>query len=893
MEFLNPKLLLLIWVTPLIAFWWIWAQRKRESALASFMSAQMQAKLAPKSGNARIRWQIALLVCGLFLSIAALSRPQWGEREETVYQRGRDVIIALDVSRSMLANDVHPNRLARAKIDLIDLITELRGDRAGIMAFRRDAQVICPLTTDYAFLRHALDGCGLHSAAPGETDIGGAITTATQSFDIESGSHRIIVLISDGEDLEGAAIAAAEAAAEKGVVIFTVGLGSDQGSQIPTPDESTKVMQHQGKAVVTRLQNETLDRIANITGGAYVPIATASTASHTLGDIYQQHLVHVSAQDLEETRKLRRVERFQWPLLPALLCFIAAATLSRGRLATMAKRAALVLLMCTTSFAQQSQAQTNDTTSTNAPSIDLKAIPPGRSGARIAQSYFRQGDFAAAATAYERAAATATQDSARAFRFNAAVSLYKSGDFSSALDILSDLARNADSSDIADIEKALGLCAYEAAQATASETPEDLSERADLLREAGEAFRRAARLSESDEQGASNLAITLSELETAAENAHITQLMQKHQDASPAQIAGEMLANQRRIKQGLAAATTNMTSSRIVEFEALAALQKENADIWIPLKGKLLEAAGQDSSPDAQQQMAQLNQQIEATRQNMLDASQQLNHLKSDSNELSDMSEAAIYQLFKAFAPHDMLLQEEIRQQSNCVNWINAPASAPAAGNAFLEAVQGEARSLTDIFKERFDQAVQQMQQQMDAAQTGGPEADPAAQPEGGGLDEDTVRQINELLRLTTASQDEALSNVKRSAMKPASYSAREAHQYLVEIQKLLPKQDNQDQQQDQEQNQDPQQQDEPQEDEPNEDEQPPEQPEDEPEPQPQDAPQNETNETETAESEAEEMLPEDIEKLLERALRREKEHEQERRKHLNRIPLAPTKRDW
>lgn len=830
-----------------------------------------------------MRWQIALLVFGLLLSIASLSRPQWGEREETVYQRGRDVIIALDVSRSMLANDVHPNRLARAKIDLVDLIKELRGDRAGLMAFRRDAQVICPLTTDYAFLRHALEGCGLHSAAPGETDIGGAITTATQSFDIESGSHRVIVLISDGEDLAGAAITAAEAAAEKGVVIFTVGLGSDKGSQIPTPDESTKVMQHQRKAVITRLQNETLDRIANITGGAYVPIATASTASHTLGDIYQQHLVNVSVQDLEETRKFRRVERFQWPLLPALLCFIAAAVLSRGRLATLSKRTALLLLIGTTSLAQRSHAQTNDLSNTNAPSINLKDIPPGRSGARIAQSYFRNGDFAAAAAAYERAAETATRDSARAFRFNAAISLYKSGEFSSALDILSDLARNADNSDMADIEKALGLCAYEAAQATASETPDDLSERADLLREAGEAFRRAARLSAADEQDESNLAITLSELKTAAENAHITQMMQKHQDSSPAQIAAEMLANQRRIRQGIAAATTNMTPSRIDEFESLAVLQKENADIWIPLKGKLLEAAGQDGSPDAQKQLAQLNQQIEATRQNMLDASQQLNHLKTDSNELSDMSEAAVYQLFKAFAPHDMLLQEEIRQQSNCVNWTTSPASAPVAGKAFLEAVQGEARSLTDIFKARFEQALKQMQQQMDAAQTAGPEADAAAPPAGGGLDEDTIRQINELLRLATASQDEALSNIKRSATKPASYSAREAHQHLVEIQKLLPRQDDQQQQQDQQQNQDQQQQ----------DEQPPEEQEQNPESQPENAPQNETNETQTAESEAEDMLPEDIEKLLERALRREKEHEQERRKHFNRIPVAPMKRDW
>ena len=338
MEFANPKLLLLVWLTPLIAFWWVWVQRHREVALAVFMSRAMQSKLAPPHPKVRQWWQISLLVVGLFLCIIAMSRPQWGERQETVFHRGRDIVIALDVSRSMLANDVHPNRLTRAKTDLIDLIGELRGDRAALIAFRKDAQLICPLTTDYGFLRHALDGCGLHSAAAGETDIGSAIYKAMAAFDNEAAAHKAIVLISDGEDLLGKAFAAAEEAAKRGISIFTVGIGSGSGSRIPMPDDKQQFVTHQGKQVVTHLENETLDKIASITGGAYAPIATANTARHTLGDIYRQHLVKISQQDIEEKMQLRRVERYQWFLLPALLCFLVSAALSRGRLAHRARQ---------------------------------------------------------------------------------------------------------------------------------------------------------------------------------------------------------------------------------------------------------------------------------------------------------------------------------------------------------------------------------------------------------------------------------------------------------------------------------------------------------------------------------------------------------------------------
>ncbi|MDA0990052.1 MAG: VWA domain-containing protein, partial [Verrucomicrobia bacterium] len=337
MDFVHPKLLLLIWLVPLMAIWWVWSHKRQQQALDRFVAATMRHKLWPSKSALAMRVQIVAACLATAFAIVALARPQWGEREEVVYQHGRDLIIALDVSRSMLADDVRPNRLQRAKTDLLDLIRELRGDRAGLIAFRKQAINICPLTTDYAYLKQALDATGIDSAPRGETDIGNAIRVALDAFDTDSGGHRAIVLISDGEDLKGNAIEAAQEAAGKGVTIFTVGLGSRHGSTIPDQVEASAHALYQNKAIVTKLDNDMLNAIAETTGGAYIPLETASTASTTLGTLYRDHLRNIAARDIEESLQRRRVDRFQWFLFPATLCWFVVLGFSRGRLARMSR----------------------------------------------------------------------------------------------------------------------------------------------------------------------------------------------------------------------------------------------------------------------------------------------------------------------------------------------------------------------------------------------------------------------------------------------------------------------------------------------------------------------------------------------------------------------------
>ncbi|MBT3193327.1 MAG: VWA domain-containing protein, partial [Verrucomicrobia bacterium] len=333
LNFDNAWVLYFLWIVPAVVTWWVTLHKRALRAMAAFVSPTLQQRLFPKQNPHRQLWQIGLAGLGLLLLLVAMARPKWGEREETIYQQARDLVIAVDVSRSMLANDVHPTRLRRAKIDLIDLIVELRGDRAALIAFRAKASLVCPLTTDYAFLRQALDGISPASAPRGETDIGAAIEKALGAFDEGESSHKAIILISDGEDLSGKALELAERAGEQRIPIYTVGLGSRQGSRIPNKDRQTRYIRHKDQDVVTKLDHETLYAIAKASGGSYIPVETASMTSTTLGTIYRDHLRKINARELAETRESRAIERYQWFLFPGLCLLLAAGTLSRGRLA--------------------------------------------------------------------------------------------------------------------------------------------------------------------------------------------------------------------------------------------------------------------------------------------------------------------------------------------------------------------------------------------------------------------------------------------------------------------------------------------------------------------------------------------------------------------------------
>jgi Ca-activated chloride channel family protein len=331
MRFVYPWLLLLLSVIPVIGVIWLWLHRRAQQRLALLIAPALQAKLMPARPQATFYIQFVLVLAGLTLLAFAAARPQWGRKDEKVFTRGRNLVIALDVSRSMLAADVHPNRLERAKTDIMDLIEDLKGDRAALLAFRNKGSLLCPLTTDYAFLRQALDGVSPESAPRGETDLGDAIRKALAALDPALDEYNAILLISDGEDLKGGALEAAAEAARRNIPIFTVGIGDPSGTTIPG-EGGKGVQQFKGTAVQTKLMDETLDAIAKASNGRYIPLGTAGTAHTTLGSIYRRHLRTIAAKEQQEQIENRYQERYQLFLFPAALCLLAAAWLSRGRL---------------------------------------------------------------------------------------------------------------------------------------------------------------------------------------------------------------------------------------------------------------------------------------------------------------------------------------------------------------------------------------------------------------------------------------------------------------------------------------------------------------------------------------------------------------------------------
>jgi len=329
MRFANPLFLVLVAIVPIAGLWWAFLRARREKALERLVAPALRRRLMPAAANL---WglQAGLVLAGLFLCLFSAARPQWGKSTEKIVERSRNVVVAIDVSRSMLAQDVRPNRLERAKADVADLIDSLEGDRCALVAFRRTGVVICPLTTDHGYLRGALEQMTPESAPRGETDLGSAIRAALDALDPAADDHNAIIVISDGGDLRGEALQNAELARKRKIPIFTVGIG-DPKVGVPLPAEDGRGnLKFKGESVKVKLEETALKAIAEASKGRYVPLATAGTAETTLGAIYRRFLRQVAAKEQNEEEQ-RAAERYQVFLVPGLALLIAGACLSKGR----------------------------------------------------------------------------------------------------------------------------------------------------------------------------------------------------------------------------------------------------------------------------------------------------------------------------------------------------------------------------------------------------------------------------------------------------------------------------------------------------------------------------------------------------------------------------------
>jgi len=332
MKFEFPAWLIVIAVAiPLL----IWAFRRfdriRAEALKHFAAPHLLEMLtANVSVGLRSvkRWLFALVIV---LCLVALARPQAGFRWQEVKRKGIDILFAIDTSKSMLAQDVNPDRLTRAKLAVTDLVEKLQGDRVGLIAFAGSSFLQSPLTLDYDAFRQSLDALDTGIIPKGGTDIATAIREAESAFSLGGQNHKILVILTDGEDLEANGIAAAKQAAKNGMRIFTVGVGSSGGELIPIPGESGGIdflKDAQGKPVKSKLDDSTLRKIAEAAGGSYEPLGRQGEGLDTL---YERTLSQIPKQELSSRMNKIYTERFQWPLALAVLLLVIESMLGDRR----------------------------------------------------------------------------------------------------------------------------------------------------------------------------------------------------------------------------------------------------------------------------------------------------------------------------------------------------------------------------------------------------------------------------------------------------------------------------------------------------------------------------------------------------------------------------------
>jgi len=319
MKFGNLQAMHFIWLMAAIVIFFIWSYKKRKRDMELFAHKELLGELTGSLDRKRQKLKSYFILASLILIIFSLMRPQWGFEWKEVTRSGLDILIALDTSNSMLAEDVKPNRLERSKLAIKDLMKKLQGDRIGLIAFAGNAFLQCPLTVDYSGFALSLDDLDVNTIPKGGTSLSDAVRVAIDSYEGGKKKYKVLVIITDGEDHEGSSMEWAEKAKEKGIKIFAIGIGTKEGELIPIRDESGGVSflkDRKGNVVKTRLDEASLQNLSLTTGGSYVK---ATNKEFGLDLIYQEKLSQMEKREIKNKMVKRYEERFQMPLVLALI----------------------------------------------------------------------------------------------------------------------------------------------------------------------------------------------------------------------------------------------------------------------------------------------------------------------------------------------------------------------------------------------------------------------------------------------------------------------------------------------------------------------------------------------------------------------------------------------
>lgn len=317
-RFANIEVLWLLFSVPVLSLAYVWYTRLKRRQLEEFGDKELVAQLMPNASRVRPAVKFSILMVALTLLIIAAARPQFGQSERTEKRQGIEAIVALDISNSMLAEDVAPNRLDRAKQMLSKLMDNMVNDKVGLVVFAGDAFVQLPITCDYVSAKMFLNSIKPELIKTQGTAIGQALSTSIRCFGEQSDASRVIILITDGENHEDDAIAVAKRAKEAGIHVLVVGIGKPDGSPIPLPGTNNYRKDRQGNVVVSRLNEDMCREIAQAGGGFYVRCDNTNTAMRAL----QKELDKMATQEIEAQVYTDYNEQFHSFALLALLLIV-------------------------------------------------------------------------------------------------------------------------------------------------------------------------------------------------------------------------------------------------------------------------------------------------------------------------------------------------------------------------------------------------------------------------------------------------------------------------------------------------------------------------------------------------------------------------------------------
>jgi len=331
MSFGAPEWLWGLLAAPILVALFARAEKRGTERLREFVSPRLLPQLAATVDRSRRVLRFALQLLGLIFAIVALAQPRWGYTFQNVQRKGLDLLIAVDTSRSMLSNDVQPNRLERVKLAAQDLIDESQGDRIGLIAFAGRAFLQSPLTIDYDAVIESINDLNTKTIPEGGTNISEAIALAARTFGKSATGNRALILFTDGEELTGDAVKAAKDAADAGVRIFTIGVGTPQGSLIPVNDDNVGtsfVKDSRGQVVKSKLDENRLREIAQATGGMYFHL---ESGLRTTRELFSEGLAKMKAAEMDVRLSRRPIERYEWPLGAGLIALALSILLGERK----------------------------------------------------------------------------------------------------------------------------------------------------------------------------------------------------------------------------------------------------------------------------------------------------------------------------------------------------------------------------------------------------------------------------------------------------------------------------------------------------------------------------------------------------------------------------------